>query len=94
MPRFEKECQALQKDGKGYLDAMRGQSSLPITPYPPPSIGLPTPALRPCRRPNLTPSPPSLPPSLVRTLCHVAMSVCMRPCVRVCLACMRARAQR
>ena len=24
-PSFEKECQALQKDSKAYLDAMRGE---------------------------------------------------------------------
>ena len=29
--RYEKECQALQKDSKGYLDAMRGVSWLELS---------------------------------------------------------------
>lgn len=29
--RFEKECQALQKESKAYLDAMRGTYPLPLT---------------------------------------------------------------
>lgn len=29
--RFEKECQALQKESKAYLDAMRGAHPLPLT---------------------------------------------------------------
>lgn len=32
--RFEKECQALQKDSKGYLDAMRGQIWLLVSCMP------------------------------------------------------------